>query len=147
MTLRKNKNPKQRIFPQKERSPRGIGKAESYDNSCLSWNIEILDNGGPWSWKNINPIVWWRHICPAIHNFGTMKWNEILGDRHHIIDIDKIIPEARKRLEEICCDIDCLCSLAIGSKKRIYGIKQCNAFKALWWDPKHEICPSIKKHT
>ncbi len=32
-------------------------------------------------------------------------------------------------------------------KQRIWGIKDRNILKVLWWDPDHEVCPSLKKYT
>jgi len=77
-----------------------------------------------------------------------MKWSEILGDRHHRVFVSDIIRKAQDRLVEIeQSDIDQLYSLAISGDKRIWGIRDRHIFKVLWWDPKHEICPSLLRHT
>jgi hypothetical protein len=31
--------------------------------------------------------------------------------------------------------------------ERIFGYLEQGVFVALWWDPEHRVCPSIKKHT
>lgn len=145
---RNKKKPTQKKYPANQCSPRGIKKAEKNEDSVLVWDTKLIDTGGPWSWNNITGCDWWEHICPAKHNFSTMKWSEIVGDRHHPIDVEQIIPEAQKRLEEIQNeDIDSLYSFAIGGKPRIWGIRDRNIFRVLWWDPDHEICPAPKKYT
>jgi len=142
------KKPAKKINLTQKRAARGIKRAEKYDNALLAWNTDTIDIGGKWSWNDINPKIWFRHICPAKHAFSKMRWSEIVGDRHHSIDVNKIMSEAQKRLIHIeQDDVDVLYSLAIGSKPRIWGIRDRNVFKVLWWDPKHEICPSPKNHT
>lgn len=69
------------------------------------------------------------------------------GDSHNI-EVNQIVKDAQRRLEEIRqADVDELFSLRLSGKERIWGIVDRNIFKILWWDPKHEICPSAKKHT
>ncbi len=145
---RNRKKPTKKIRLSEERKARGGKKAEKYDHAVLVWYTDAIDDGGKWSWKKIRPKTWFRHICPAKHNFSTMKWSEIKGDRHHSVPTCRIIKEAKDRLFDIDQgDVDTLYSLAIGGEKRIWGIKSENKFKVLWWDPNHEICTSPKQHT
>lgn len=144
----KKKKPKQRITISGKNTPRGIEKAQSNEDVCLVWHTNTIDCGGRWCWKNIDPFVWWDHLFPARTSFSSMKWCEIHGDRHHAIPVSKIIKEAQERLREIeQDDVEELYSLAIGGERRIWGIRDGIVFKVLWWDPKHEIYPSLKRHT
>jgi len=43
----------------------------------------------------------------------------------------------------IWMNTDALVSLRLSGKERVWGILQENALLLLWWDPGHEICPSI----
>ena len=85
-----------------------------------------------------------------LKDFETMKWVDLIGPQKpsHEIPVDKISKESQKRLRKIGLeDIDTLVSLRLGAKERLWGIKDNECFKILWWDPNHEICPSRLKHT
>ena len=77
-----------------------------------------------------------------------MNWVDLGRNGSHHIPVSRIIPQARKRLEEIHqADIDDLYSLRLTGVQRIIGIRDRNNLKILWWDPEHEVCPANKKHT
>jgi hypothetical protein len=77
-----------------------------------------------------------------------MTWKDIWRQGSHEIELGRIIKDARSRLTEIKCDdIDCLASIRLAGKPRIWGIKDHHILHVLWWDPEHEICPSPLKHT
>jgi len=142
------KKPSRKYFPSKKKMARGGKKAKKNDDAFCVWDTTCIDCGGKWSWNEIDPKVWWQYICPARENFQSMRWSEIIGNRHHSIEVSEIIPEAQRRLEEISQhDIDFLCSFALGNLPRIWGIRDRRLFKVLWWDPKHEICPVDKPNT
>ena len=66
----------------------------------------------------------------------------------HLIRLDRLIPKARKRLREIKeDDLDELMSFRISSKERVWCIQSENIMRILWWDPRHEVCPSQLKGT
>lgn len=145
---RKEKKPKQAVKPTGGKQPRGAKKAELSEELGLVWNCEIFDSGGQWSWNTLDARTWWREIIRGVLSFNSMKWSEILGDRHHEVNVGRIIKAAQDRLREIGQqDIESLVSLALSGTKRIWGIRDRNVFKVLWWDPEHEVCPSMKKHT
>ena len=35
----------------------------------------------------------------------------------------------------------------ISGPGRVWGIREEHVLDLLWWDPRHEVCPSPKKHT
>jgi len=77
-----------------------------------------------------------------------MRWQEIEGADHHAIGVDRLSKEAQNRLAEIRQDdLDEVFSFHFSGKPRIIGIREMNVIKLLWWDPEHQVCPSIKKHT
>ena len=77
-----------------------------------------------------------------------LTWHEILvtsKTRNHSVLVSKLCPEAKKRLTEILQDdIDEVVSLRLSGRERVWGIRQAGVFKVLWWDPKHEVCPSLR---
>lgn len=113
--------------------------------------MRILDKNGDWSWRGIDEKTIWEDIHSKLSEFERKTWNEILIKeryRNHLIVISKICPRAQKRLRKIKQDdIDELVSLRLTGQKRVWGIKEGNILKVLWWDPDHTVCPSIKSYT
>lgn len=148
MAKRGRKKPAQKAIPSSQRVPRGIKRAEKTKDELLVWNIGSMDTGGPWSWHGIDPNTWWEYLCPAMRDFSRMKWSEITGRLHHPVRVEHLVKEAQGRLIEIGReDTDMLFSLALSGKRRIWGIKDREVFRILWWDPSHEVYPVPKKHT
>lgn len=146
--MKSNKRPARGFEPSSEKIPRTRAAIDQIKDLPVAWHIKCLDREGRWCWKNIDTETFWSVIQSKLGNFETMKWSDILGPRHHEIPKTKLIPEAQRRLEEISQDdVDILVSLHLDGKKIIWGIRENNILKILWWDPKHEICPSPKKHT
>lgn len=145
---RENKKPSQVQKPENKKKARGKEKGRNPENLSCVWDTSCVDCEGAWSWTEVDPRLWWDHICPARENFCSMKWGEITGNGNHPIDVDNIIPAAQRRLEEIGQgDTDVLYSLRIGGRRRIWGIRELNTFRVLWWDPNHEIYPVNLRNT
>jgi len=131
------------------------GKNPSIDKKIISelegkpaWQVQFIDLDGRWSWLNLESDQLIDDILPSLKNFESMDWNEILGRNNHAITIDRIISDAKRRLRDLKHDdTDSLISLRLTGKKRIWGIKVGHVLKLLWWDPQHEICPSLLRYT
>jgi len=81
-----------------------------------------------------------------------MTWNEILitnkHQNHSSVSLDKLGKDALDRLRKIKQDdVEALVSLHLSGKERVWGIRQGEVLKVLWWDAEHLVCPSLKKHT
>lgn len=115
-------------------------------SSRPSWRVGRLDFDGPWCPKKMVPTL--DDIIQRLKGYEGLSWHEVHKSGSHSVSLDKIIPEAQRRLEELNLDdVDNIYSLRIGGQERIWGIKQGDAFLLLWWDPEHQVCPSNKKHT
>jgi hypothetical protein len=142
----KNKKAKSRKIPGAKKHPRSI--LEDYLQETPAWKFNAIDLDGEWSCKNIDRDLIISSILPRIQCFETMKWSEIRGGEHHDINISNLSPKAQRRLEEIYQeDIDSLFSFRIDGIKRLWCILDRHIAKIIWWDPKHEVCPSPLKHT
>jgi hypothetical protein len=83
-----------------------------------------------------------------MRDFETMAWPEILGRNNHAIPLGDLCYAAQKRLVEIQQDdVDDLISLRLTGTMRVWGIRDRNILKILWWDPNHNVCPTQKRHT
>jgi hypothetical protein len=111
-----------------------------------SWRFSSVDLSGSFKWpKNQNEEL---EILQKLHSFDSMVWSEILGSDHHMIQKNSLSKAAKDRLTEIKQDdIDEMISFHFSGKKRIFGIRDRNIVKLLWWDTDHKVCPSKLKHT
>lgn len=89
-------------------------------------------------------------------NYSNMTWADIKNQthddgksKHHIIEYQKLSKDAQDRIKakKLEQDSDAIFSFALQNRLRIVGIKRGKEFHVLWYDPKHEVCPSTKKHT
>jgi len=111
-----------------------------------SWRFSTVDKNGPFAWPSDTDIE--NKILQKLRHFDSMKWQEIEGPDHHTIEVSNLSKEAQNRLTEIKQDdLDEVFSFHFSGKPRIIGIREMNVIKLLWWDPDHQVCPSIKKHT
>ena len=140
------KQPFHKEIPPGKKDPRGAEKAEKIPD-LISWHIRIVDKEGPWGWKQLTRLIF-DGILIKMSNFETMKWSEILNRYNHPVPISDLCSEARRRLKELQQnDVDELISLHLTGKNRVWGIRDQNVLKILWWDPNHTVCPSPKRHT
>ena len=139
--------------PKQDQNPAAPSKTpqstpRSVNNERFRWNITNADFEGEYGLDKIEKDTLLKEVIPALHQYENMTWGEIEGKKSHFVDLDKCSGEAQKRLKEIGLDdLEQLFSLRIGSKKRILGRRQGAVFYVLWWDPKHQVCPSKKKYT
>ena len=104
----------------------------------------------PFGWHEITKAKV-QDIRVRLSSFESMTWNQILVEgktRHHSIEVWKLCKEAQERLRIIGLgDAEEVVSLGLSGRERIWGIRQGVALLVLWWDPEHQICPSLLKHT
>lgn len=145
---RKQKRSSRKANPKTQKTPTSITSQTTKDNNIV-WDVSRIDDGGKWGWRRINCSFFFKEIWRKMRNFESTTWAEIEGDTHHMIPVSRIIKSAQKRLQELGHDDqDSLASFHINGKQRLWAIRRSvNIFYLLWWDPKHEICPSSKKHT
>lgn len=142
------KRPKAIRSPEFSKKPRIASTLRSSYDEQPVWQIGVLDIDGPWGWRNIDKVYFFSEILPKIKNFESMMWRDILNRNSHEVDIDKISTTAQKRLEELRLDdFETIVSLRFTGKERLWGIKVANILKLIWWDPNHEVYPSMLRNT
>jgi hypothetical protein len=143
-----SKKPKTNHYP---KSPDKNPKINEPQNSLIEkpvWLINRIDFNGVFGWKNIEDREKFIKIIERLKSFESMTWAEIIGKENHLIPIYKLDKHAQKRLSEIKLDdIVELVSLRLSAVERIWGIKEKEKFKILWWDPEHKVYPVEKKNT
>lgn len=80
-----------------------------------------------------------------------MTWNDIIvvaKKRNHTVPVSRVCKEARDHLSALnLSEIDEVVSLHLTGTERVWGYRQGAVLHVLWWDPDHQICPSLLKHT
>jgi len=147
---RKRPRVKQEPTSSKQSRIEATNNPDNYKNLNPSWHLSSLDLDGPWCPRaNLTAVHIWSTLYPRLCCFETMQWREIEGaSGSHPVQVSDLEKRARDRLVDIQQDdIDELFSLRIGGKERVWGIRDFNVLKILWWDPHHEVCKSKLKHT
>lgn len=126
------------------------------DNERIVWTFESVDRDGKFAFDpdredfNINLVfrklisyasMTWSDIKAQTHDFGKSK--------HHFLEPDKLSNEAQKRIQARHLEesADSIFSFSLNNIVRVIGIRDGRFFRVVWYDPKHEFCPSTLKHT
>lgn len=125
-----------------------VAESISWYDYYPCWRITHLEMCPPYGWHQIDPVTL-AHIQNKLRCFESMTLSQIFlhaKKQNHGVKLYKLSPEARKRLGELGHDatIEELYTLRLAGRQRIWGIRECNTFQLLWWDPNHQVCPSLK---
>jgi hypothetical protein len=148
MTKKRSSGPRIATEPNTKKQPSIGNYFVPDDKGPVLWSFSLVDCDGPWGFNNICKNELHTLVTNGFKDKEGLNWAMLKTSGSHNIEINKLIPSAQKRLaEKLLDDRDELFSMRFSGTKRIWGIRDGNVFKILWWDPNHEICPSHKKHT
>jgi hypothetical protein len=109
--------------------------------------MEMLDRFG---WHVIEAAKL-KEVRQKLGQFESMTWTEILLDskkQNHSVEVGDLVPAAQQHLEQKKILEDKLISLRLSAQERVWGyLAEHGILVVLWWDPRHEVCPSILKRT
>jgi len=113
------------------------------------WVFSAFDIDGPWGKNGLSGTALVDDIFPKIKHLETMTWSQIQQDRrlNHSVKVSKLCKKAKDRVEELLLGVDELFRFRLSGKQRLWGIRDRERFRILWWDPEHEVYPSQLKHT
>ncbi|HEV7881458.1 hypothetical protein [Bradyrhizobium sp.] len=116
-------------------------------NFC--WRFDQIDWNGPFGWSKISASDLAQIVIPKLHDYESMTWAEMDGPSgSHTVDYDQLCKEAQDRLKELkMTHVEALFSVRIAGAVRVWGVKDIAILRVLWWDPDHQVCPSLKKNT
>ena len=113
-------------------------------SSHISWRFSSCDKEGPFAWF-ASDVAKYREVIEKLYTFETMTETERAKTGSHNIEIHKLSPAAKKRLQDIKRDdIDGLMSFRVAGTNRVMCVREGNVMKVLWFDPDHQVCPSLK---
>lgn len=119
----------------------------NHERDNPAWRTGRMDWDGPWSWSKCKAGEW-ESLCHLLHDFESMTWDDLHArSKPKAKEFSKthLCSDAQKRLQQIGQDdLDTLCELRLGGAVRVWGIRDRNTFIALWWDPRHTVCPTLR---
>ena len=143
------KNAKTALSPTPKKKPINSVDPHAYKNLCPAWRFRFVDGGGKWA---ITDELLPEIIKDRLKNFETTKWSEIESQmtggkdrhkKHHSMEISDLPKDARERWKSCNLQyIDTVFRFRFGSKIRVWGIREFNVFKPVWWDPEHTVFPT-----
>jgi hypothetical protein len=109
------------------------------------WTFRSFDWDGPWGVTACAGKDWRKHIESHLASFETMTWAAIQaasggkgsGNNSHHLPRSKFTAAARKRLTDKGIFSDTFFSLRLENTTRIYGVREGNCLRIVWFDPHH----------
>lgn len=148
--MRDGKKPKTAFSPTSDKVPRAEFNPLAFHSERPVWRMKSVDVGcDQWGWNLIEGGDLHR-IRERLGHYETMTFREILNkDRTgcHDVEVFRMIPGAQKRAAQMAPGRESLFSLRINGQERVWGIREGHIIHLLWWDPRHEVCPSTLQGT
>ena len=116
------------------------------DRLTIAWRPSKFDRDGPRGLDAFGDPDMPEFIRQTLCPWETMTRAELFrasggrnrGNNQHPLRVQLLSKHAKDRLVEIRQDdIDRIYSLRIKAVKRLYGIRNSQAFEILWYDPRH----------
>lgn len=118
------------------------------------WRFDLIDRSGKFAFDLARSDFKHREVLQKLMEYGDMTWDEIgrqqhdksRKTKHHYLSVDGLSKEAMERIQAKHFDeeTDTIYSFALQNLLRIIGLRQGAEFHIVWYDPKHEFCPSTR---
>lgn len=147
MAKKKSKKITTNVEVDGSRTPKIRENPDSYFGWKPSWSFSKCDfQHEKWSLRRSDIF---GEIIPKLISFENRTWGEIVSDKkhNHWIESDSFAKGAQSRMVELNLYYDSLFSLRLTGEMRLFGYIENGIYYIIWYDPKHEICPSKLKHT
>jgi hypothetical protein len=131
-----------------------LGVSDTPDAAHPSWRLSLLDleHAGSWSWGVMAETAL-QEIIAFVTQMERLTWTEIKAQitsgkkgghrKHHAIPLDRLCPEAQRRLQDLRLDdLDELFRFRLGNKPRLWGVIHDGVFYPVWWDAEHKVYPT-----
>jgi hypothetical protein len=115
-----------------------------------SWRLSNMRMQAPFGWDSISRDDM-KQVIDHLKSLESMTWSAILvgAKKHnHTCDVGGMCKAARECLtRDWQGGADEALSIRLSGKKRIWGILEGPILYLLWWDPDHDVYPSLLKNT
>lgn len=119
------------------------------------WRFDMIDRDGKFAFDLLRQDFNHQEVLRKLMEYGNMTWDEIgkqqhdksRKTKHHFLKLESLSKDATDRIKEkhFGEDTDAIYSFAFQNLLRIIGIRRGAEFHIVWYDPKHEFCPSTNK--
>lgn len=148
-------------IPQEKALGKRSIKEDSKDVSLtehLSWGFQLCDTDSSCRWSFCEKRLgsaFWAKIMPKLMSFETMTVYQVFyeaNSNNHAIAVSGLQKDACDRLDQLNLSFECIYSLRLEGKIRLYGNLEGSVFQIIWYDDNHGdndkcVCRSYKKHT
>ncbi|MGX4686177.1 hypothetical protein JNUCC83_04670 [Vagococcus sp. JNUCC 83] len=137
-----------------QKATRQQENANTYLSKNPVWRFKRIDHAhDKWSLKNCCNFN--QDILDKLISFEGMTWSQINQQTYgkdnkssnHFIEVEQLDKVAKERLSELKIFDDEIYSLRLQGEVRLFGLLTNGVYHILWYDSKHEVCKSNKKHT
>ena len=117
------------------------------------WRFDLIDREGAFAFDLARSDFSHKEILQKLMDYGEMTWAEIDRQqhdkgksKHHYLDYSSLSAAAIRRIQERHFEeqVDAIYSFALRNMLRIIGFRQGAEFHVVWYDCRHEFCPSKK---
>jgi len=146
--MKRNKKPQVEYPKTFKKQPAIEFDPSGYYELTPKWSLSYLQLNGKWCWSDIQRDKL-LEIIEKVKEFEKSKWKQLLKGNHPAksIPLGHIIREAQGILEKLRIQQDELVRFRLSGKERFWGFLIEGIYYVVFWDPKHEICPSELRHT
>lgn len=126
------------------------------DSKKVAWCFDMVDKNGAFRFAPERPDFDCKKVIEKLLSFSSMTWADLKRSthdqgksKHHFLSLDALSHEAMERIKALNLgeeDQDRIFSLALENKLRLIGVRENEKFHVIWYDPKHEFCPSHQRN-
>ncbi len=119
------------------------------------WRFDKLDRSGKFAFDLSRKDFDCKEVLQKLIEYGDMTWDDIgkqqhdysRRSKHHYLDISSLSKDALIRIREchLLEETETIYSFSLQNLLRIIGLRRGAEFHIVWFDPKHEFCPTNKK--
>lgn len=126
----------------------------STDNKKVIWRFDMVDRSGKFAFDLMREDFRHKAFLEKMIGYSSMTWTDVKNQTHddgksknHFLSVQSLSKEALERLKARSLEgySDSIFSFALDNQLRLIGIRINEHFHVLWYDPRHEACPSTKK--
>ncbi len=147
-TPKGKKVPKIAAAPEAKKEPKIAAPPPTFRGGVIAWRFNAVDKNGPFSWLELSDPAEYKAVIEALADIETMQEAALDARGCHFISLSKLAKVAQDRLTELQLDdLDELYSIRLNGRGRVFCVHRPKYMRVLWFDPDHQVCPSVKKHT
>jgi len=139
-------DPSIKYKPKTEKKPKLTPIFEIEDDTVI-FSFLWFDKVNQWgTGKQENLHNFWE-LAEKLKSIEQRSWRHIAGNqgRDHSVPFSHLINRAKElAVERKIDDFDEIWSFHFNGTQRLWGVKYNRRLMIVWWDPEHQICPSLK---